>query len=555
MSRSAVLSLGLGLVVLASAVSAGEVRSAGKDVIPGRYIVVLKDDAARFADEKTEAPEVAAVVQDLAVGYGIKRTRHVYEHALKGFAARMDEATAKALADDPRVDYIEEDFVVRANASQTGATWGIDRVDQRNLPLNQTYNYNTTASNVHAYIVDTGIRATHTQFTGRIGNGYTAINDGNGTNDCQGHGSHVAGTVGGTTHGVAKGVTLHPVRVLGCDGSGSNSGVVAGVDWVRANHVKPAVANMSLGGGASSATDTAVTNAVNAGVVMVVAAGNDNANACNYSPARAAAVLTVGSTTSSDARSSFSNYGTCVDIFAPGSSITSVGISSNTATATMSGTSMASPHACGVAALYMAANPSSSAPAAMQAIVANATSGVVTSPGSGSPNRLVYSIWGSTPPPPPPSGSLQNGGFEGSVSPWALSGNAYYSTGTYPHSGSGYAILGAYDNASGTITQSFTIPSSAAGNLSFWVNITSAETTTTTRYDFLYVEVLNSSGSLLKTVATYSNLDKGTAGAYSQKSFAGTLAAYRGQAVQLRFRGTTDSSLVTSFRLDDVAVN
>ncbi len=555
MSRSPVLSLSLGLLVLASAVSAGEVRSAGKDVIPGRYIVVLKDDVARFADEKSEAPAVAAVVDELAAGYNLKRTRHVYEHALKGFAARMDAETAKALADDPRVEYIEEDFVVRANASQTGATWGIDRVDQRNLPLNQTYNYDTTASNVHAYIVDTGIRATHTQFTGRIGNGYTAINDGNGTNDCHGHGTHVAGTVGGTTYGVAKQVTLHPVRVLDCAGSGANSGVIAGVDWVRANHVKPAVANMSLGGGASSATDTAVTNAVNAGVVMVVAAGNDNANACNYSPARAAAALTVGATTSTDARSSFSNYGTCLDIFAPGSSILSAGISSNTATATMSGTSMASPHACGVAALYMAANPSASASAAMQAIVANATSNVVTNPGTGSPNKLAYSIWGGTPPPPPPPSSLQNGGFEGSASPWVLAGNAYFSTGAYPHSGTGYTILGAYNNASGTITQSVTVPTSAAGNLSFWLNVTSAETTTTTRYDFMYVEVLNSSGALLKTVATYSNLDRGTAGVYSQKSFAGTLAAYRGQAIQLRFRGTTDSSLVTSFRLDDASIN
>ncbi len=405
---------------------------------------------------------------------------------------------------------------------------------------------------MHAYIIDTGIRASHSDFGGRVSGGYTAINDGNGTNDCQGHGSHVAGTVGGNTHGVAKAVRLHPVRVLGCDGSGSNSGVIAGIDWVRSNHVKPAVANMSLGGGASSAVDTAVTNAVGAGVVVVVAAGNESQNACNVSPARAAAVLTTGATTSSDARSSFSNYGSCVDLFAPGSSIVSVGISSNTATATLSGTSMASPHACGVAALYLAANPNASASGVMSALVGNATTGVVTGAGTGSPNRLLYSLFGST-PPPPPGGSLQNGGFE-TTAAWTFSGNAQRSTGTYPRSGSGYSIQGYADSATGTVAQAFTVPTGAAGNVSFWLNVTTNESGSTV-YDRLFVEVLNSSGGVVATLATYSNVNATSAGSYSQKSFPGALAAYRGQTVSLRFRSTTDASLTTSFRVDDVAVN
>jgi subtilisin family serine protease len=299
---------------------------------------------------------------------------------------------ARKLSDDPRVAWVEEDGEVSIDTTQTGATWGIDRIDQRDRPLNGTFVYTRTGAGVKAYIIDTGIRQTHTQFGGRAIHGFTAINDGRGSTDCNGHGTHVAGTVGGSTYGVAKGVTLVAVRVLSCSGSGSTSGVIAGVDWVRGNHAagQPAVANMSLGGGVSASLDAAVNNCINDGVTFAIAAGNSNANACNSSPARVAAAITVGSTTSSDARSSFSNFGSCVDLFAPGSSITSAWSTSNTATNTISGTSMATPHVAGVAALYLQGSPSASPSTVRNALVNNATTNRLTNIGSGSPNRLLF---------------------------------------------------------------------------------------------------------------------------------------------------------------------
>src|SRR5687767_8419207 len=355
--------------------------------VENSYIVVLDDDVVGEKGLFSIAPYIAS---ELATTHGGK-LKHVYQNALNGFAVEMTEAQAEALSNDFRVKFVEEDGIVTADATQSNPPWGLDRIDQRNRPLNAIYTFNWTGSGVRAYVIDTGIRTAHSQFGGRAAASFDAFG-GNGQ-DCNGHGTHVAGTIGGSTFGVAKNVLLRAVRVLNCSGSGSNSGVIAGVDWVRLNHIAPAVANMSLGGGASSALDTAVNNLHNANVTIAVAAGNSNANACNSSPARAANAITVGSTTTSDARSSFSNFGTCLDIFAPGSGILSAWYTSNTATATLSGTSMASPHVAGAAALYKQANPSASSTTIRNALVNNATTNVITNAGTGSPNRLLYTLF------------------------------------------------------------------------------------------------------------------------------------------------------------------
>lgn len=355
--------------------------------IENSYIVVLDDSVVGEKGRFSIAPYVAS---ELAATHRGK-LKHIYQNALNGFAVEMSPEDAETLSLDFRVAYVEEDGVVTADVTQSNPPWGLDRIDQRNRPLSGTYTYNFTGSGVRVYVIDTGIRTTHTQFGGRASNVFDAFG-GSGA-DCNGHGTHVAGTIGGSTYGVAKSSLPRGVRVLDCNGSGSNSGVIAGVDWVRVNRVNPAVANMSLGGGASSALDTAVNNLSNSGVPIAVAAGNSNANACNSSPARAANAITVGSTTTTDARSSFSNFGTCLDLFAPGSGILSAWITSDTATATLSGTSMASPHVAGVAALYKQANPSASAATVRNAIVNGATTNVVTNAGTGSPNRLLYSLF------------------------------------------------------------------------------------------------------------------------------------------------------------------
>ena len=380
MKKFVKLTMAASAVMSCFAAQAGEIKGINAaNVIPNRYIVVFKDTAMmNFRGEKQSTATVANAVGQR---FGAKVER-AFNHVLNGAVITTDVQNAKRLADDPEVAYVEADQIMRISGTQTSATWGLDRIDQTNLPLNGSFTY-PSSSGVHAYILDTGIRGTHNDFTGRMGNGYTAVNDGQGTNDCQGHGTHVAGTVGGTTWGVAKNVTLHPVRVLGCDGSGSNSGVIAGMDWVTANAVKPAVANMSLGGGASQATDDAIARMTNAGIATVVAAGNDSSNACNYSPARAPSAITVGSTTSSDAMSSFSNYGSCVDVYGPGSNITSASYSSNTGSTSMSGTSMASPHLAGVAALYLAANPNATPSQVTTAIVNNSLTGKITGIPSG----------------------------------------------------------------------------------------------------------------------------------------------------------------------------
>ncbi|MBK7533921.1 MAG: S8 family serine peptidase [Myxococcales bacterium] len=353
--------------------------------VEGEYIVVLAEPKGG----QMAPTEVLAASTAMLAPLEMKAELQ-FTSALKGFSVtKMTEAQARALSKDPRVAYVQENGRVSISATQTNATWGLDRIDQRARPLNQTYTYNADGSGVTAYIIDTGIRATHSNFGGRVTAGFTSITDGQGTNDCHGHGTHVAGTVGSATYGVAKNVQLKPVRVLDCQGSGTDAGVIAGVDWVAANRTGPSVANMSLGGDASAALDTAIANLVNSGVTTVVAAGNETQNACNVSPAREPLAITVASTTSTDGFSSFSNFGSCVDIAGPGSSITSTWNTNDSATNTISGTSMASPHVCGGAALYLSANPTATPAQVLAALTTNATSGVLTGV-NGSPNLLLY---------------------------------------------------------------------------------------------------------------------------------------------------------------------
>jgi subtilisin family serine protease len=355
------------------------------EVVPNSYIVVFKNGTTG----------VAGRADALADRHGAAVT-HTYSSALRGFAGSMTAQQARRIAADPAVAYVEPNTIVRAFDTQNNPpSYGLDRIDQRNRPLDGSYTYNTTASNVHAYVIDTGIRINHVDFGGRASHGFNTVNNNTNADDCHGHGTHVAGTVGGTAHGVAKGVQLVAVKVLNCSGSGTTAQVVGGIDWVTANAIKPAVANMSLGGGANTSIDNAVRNSISSGVRYAIAAGNGffglfAQNACNTSPARVTQALTVSATNSSDAKPSWANVGTCVDLFAPGISITSAWATSDTATNTISGTSMATPHVAGAAALYLASNTAATPAQVHTAIVSNATTGVVSSPGSGSPNRLLY---------------------------------------------------------------------------------------------------------------------------------------------------------------------
>jgi PKD repeat protein len=381
-------------------VSAAAVSPPGGRPIMDEYIVVFHDNVS---DPGAEARQLAA-----ANGATI---RFVYASAIKGFAAHMSSATAAALARNPNVDYVEQDQTIALDATETmdaaGDPWGLDRIDAHS-GLDNSYTYALTGAGVTAYIIDTGILTTHSEFGGRATGGFTAISDGGGTTDCNGHGTHVSGTVGGATYGVAKNVQLVAVRVLDCGGSGSTSGVIAGVNWVTASHASPAVANMSLGGGASSALDQAVANSIASGVAYAIAAGNGDflgrqQDACNSSPARVATAMTIGATTKTDAKTSWSNYGNCVDWFAPGNGIKSSWIgASNTATNTISGTSMATPHTTGVAALYLQSNPGATAQQVRDALFNATTKGVVTS-SSTTNNHLLYTPPGGFGAPPPNS--------------------------------------------------------------------------------------------------------------------------------------------------------
>jgi subtilisin family serine protease len=443
----------------------------GAEYIDGQYIVVFKDDVT----------DVDTAIESLANKSALAPT-YRYTAAIKGFAGKMSAEQLDMMRLDPRVEYVEQDQIIRLDAIQTGATWGIDRVDQTSLPLSTTYEYYYTGSDVDVYIIDTGIRLTHSEFGGRALTGYDAITSGGTANDQNGHGTHVAGTVGGATYGIAKNATLYAVRVLDANGSGTTAGVVSGIDWVTANHSasRPSVANMSLGGSASTTLDNAVINSINSGVTYCVAAGNSRANAGNYSPARVAAAITVAATASNDAfATSYSNYGSVVDILAPGSSIKSAYYTSNTATATLTGTSMASPHVAGACALYLEANPGATPAQVATAIVAAATPNKITSVPSGTVNKLLYTLFsgGSTPtvPEAPVLSSPANGATSVLIPPtltWAAStGATSYQLQVSTSSTFGSTVY----NTSGLTATSVSVTGLSASTTYYWrVNASNA---------------------------------------------------------------------------------
>lgn len=628
--------------------------------IPGRYIVVYRNKGAEVAhggDEVDVDDEAGKVVRKYKA-----RVNETWRHAVKGLVVEMSAEDAEALSADPGVALVEEDAIMSVNATQTGATWGLDRIDQASLPLNGSYGYNAEGAGVTAYIIDTGIRASHVEFEGRasVGADFTAGTQ-NGA-DCHGHGTHVAGTLGGKTYGVAKRASLVAVRVFGCDGTGPVSGIIAGVDWVTANRKLPAVANMSLGGSTSTALDSAVANSIAAGVTYVVSAGNANANACNYSPSRVTGAVTVGATTSSDVRANYSNWGSCLDLFAPGSSVVSAWASSDGATTTLSGTSMAAPHAAGVAALYLSAEPGLTPQQVASRLVTDSTPNKVGSRGSNSPNRLLFSgkvpvaVSDRTAPvvgavsfgsPPPLTGSINlsvtaaddvslaridfvvDGTVVGSVegnrgtqpSTYTLNWNsaavangdhsfsafAYDSSGNaataatgvaatsntllsqctgssqllanpsfesgnngtwtaspsvidqrglfrlLPRTGTWDAVLLGYGDGVPHVAelyQTVTVPVDiCSARLSFWMKINTSETAGTAA-DTLTVTVRSPTGTVLKTLATYSNLD--AIGGYLERTF--DLTAYRGSTVQLHFRGNENALNASNFVIDDVTL-
>lgn len=355
------------------------------NAVPNRYIVAL--DPVALRSEDAVSPEETA--NRLSADFG-GRVEKVFNNALQGFTIEMNDRDAQALSRDPRVMMVEQDAYISINATQNNAPWGLDRVDQRNVQLNTSYNYVKTGSGVHVYVIDTGVRTSHVEFGGRATADYDSVYDGQNGQDCHGHGTHVAATIGGNNYGVAKSARIHAIRVLACNGIGTVSSAVEGIDWVTANHASPAVANMSMGSNASPLMDFAVQGSIDSGVTYVVAAGNSDANACDVSPARLPSAITVGASDQSDAKAAFSNHGPCVDLFAPGVGIVSAWAWNDYASFTANGTSMASPHVAGTVALFLEDNPTATPAQATQSLMGDATNVQVSPSNDGSPNLMVF---------------------------------------------------------------------------------------------------------------------------------------------------------------------
>ncbi len=534
----------LSLVLWAATAFAGNGnirRSAAR--IPGSYIVVL---------------EAGADLNDVVVSVksrGQRRVQREYRHGIKGIAVEMSDAEAQELARDPRVAYVEEDSVI----DTTTLPWGVDRIDQRSLPLDGSFHSDRNGSNVRVYVFDTGV-SPHDEFGDRLLPGFNATGDLLGTSDCNGHGTHVAGIIAGKNYGVAEGVRIVPVRVLDCKGKGSVSALLAGIEFTIAetDSDQPAVANMSLAGKTSSALDAAVIRLIEAGVTTVVAAGNAGTNACGGSPARVSRALTVAATDAADNQTTWSNYGGCIDIFAPGEGIRSASNKTTTATTTRSGTSQAAPFVAGVAALWLEGTTGVSPDTIALNILSRATPNVVTSLSDMvTPNRLLCSLRGDADITVPVEQLISDPGFDDGDDFWTSEiCTVINQTGCPPlgiesmpsHSGKTHASLGARDRDLLLVSAPMTIPSNAsAADLGFWLRVVTKERGDTAD-DVLKVDVRDAAGKVLEELGTYSNLSESST--YRRRYF--DMSAYRGKTIRVAFTSTRDRGAPTWFLLDDI---